>query len=364
MTDITFQGRSCGKVCSGVKIEGRKGKPISGKVLKILFPARRGAMPEDSATGKNAEKLVSIVIVHWNSERELSACIDSIVRTAEPPVEVIVVDNASVGIESLPWSEYPDFVRLIRNRENEGYARATNQGLRESRGGFVLLLNPDTVLNGRCVRELAEALSADPAAGAATGRLDSPDGSFQRYYSRFPTLAALAGRLTVLEPLMRNSAAVRSYLMLDMNPDEPRRIEQAPGACLLLKRNTLDETGPMDERFPLFFNDVDFCRRLRGAAREILYVPAARFTHRAQSAVGRMDPALRRAEMRVSAVRYFAKHHGAASAAALKWILAADLLIRQSALAARCLAGKRGWREFRSGLKGISMLLAGRSLFD
>ena len=321
-------------------------------------------MSDNITENRAAKSLVSIIIVHWNSERELAACIDSILKTTGIPMEVIVIDNASENIDLPAWGEYPDFVRLIRNPENEGYARATNRGIRESRGEWVLLLNPDVELNGEGVLAMIEALGADSAAGAATARLDSPDGSFQRYYTRFPTLCALVGRFTVLEPLMRNSAAVRSYLKMDMDPELPQRVEQAPGACFMTRRDTLDKTGLMDERFPLFFNDVDLCRRFYEAGLAILYVPGARFTHRAQSAVGRMDPALRRAEMRVSAIRYIAKHEGGAKAALLKWTLAADLVVRQMALAARCLAGLRKWSEFRAGFSGLRMVLSDRSLFE
>ncbi len=317
---------------------------------------------ESSANPWRVPKL-TIVVVHWNTPADLDRCLRAIGAAGRLDVETIVVDNASDGIDMLPWNEYPGSVRLIRNTINEGYARATNKGLEAAAGEIVLLLNPDVVINGDGLKHLTETLERS-GAGGATARLDGPDGGFQRYYTRFPSVFALVARLTVLEPLLRNSRKVREYLMLDMDPEKPLNVETAPGACLMLTRRALEAVGMMDERFPLFFNDVDYCRRMRERALEIVYAPEARFVHGAQASVEKLPAAIRAAELRLSAVRYIRKHHGLFKATLLKWAILKDLAFRVFASMALALVGARPATEFRSRLRGFYMFVGNRSLFE
>ncbi|HOO56538.1 MAG TPA: glycosyltransferase family 2 protein [bacterium] len=311
-----------------------------------------------------SESLVSVIIVHWNTAGELEKCVRALLDIRGLPLEIIVVDNASDDIDSLQWSGYPECVHLIRNTVNTGYAHATNQGLGRARGGFVLLLNPDVEVDEHGVRRLVETIESDPAAGAATARLNSPDGSFQRYCNRFPTFTAMIGRFTLLEPLMRGTSAVRNYLMLDMDAGVRQKIEQAPGACLMIHRPMLKKAGFMDERFPLFFNDVDFCRRIAAAGGAIAYVPDAVFTHAAQASVKKVRPVLLQAEFRVSVIRYFARWHSRPAAQALRAFILIDRCIRLAATAARVVAGKKSRDDLSDCRRGIAMLVMNRSMFE
>jgi hypothetical protein len=310
------------------------------------------------------QNVISIVVVSYNSAEELKTCIGAALSAGIKGAEIIVVDNASEDADSLPRGDWPANVKLIRNSRNEGYARAVNRGFAETRGRFVLLLNPDVVVDGAGLSLMMDALDSDTAAWAAAARLDWPDGRFQRYYTAEPTAAALAARLTILEPLFRNSAVVRNYLKSDMDPDAPQEIETAPGACLMIKKSALEAVGGMDERFPLFFNDVDFSRRLRGAGGKIVYVPGARFAHQMQASVGRMEPALRRAELMLSAVRYVGKYGGRPRAFALKLLFVIDSKLRAAAAALRVLAGRKKRGAFGSAVRAAVMVAFDRSLFD
>ncbi|MFA6450354.1 MAG: glycosyltransferase family 2 protein [bacterium] len=321
-------------------------------------------MTDKRENGTSGNIKVSVVIVHWNTETDLANCLNKILDSNLTDYEIIVVDNFSDNIDTIPWRDYKGKARLIRNMRNEGYARATNQGVAVARGEYVLLLNPDVELNAEGVRRMVEAIEDDAMAGAATARLVWPDGGFQRYYTRFPTVAALVARLTILEPALRNTSLVRNYLKTDMDPEIAQRVETAPGACLLIKNSSLERIGPMDERLPLFFNDVDYCIRLRNAGLGIVYEPRAVFVHESQASVKKLDQALWRAELRLSAVRYIRKHHGSLKAFALKWILTKDLIARQAAGAMRKAARERGGADARAGWKGIAMVLKDESLFD
>ncbi|MFH1537453.1 MAG: glycosyltransferase family 2 protein [bacterium] len=307
--------------------------------------------------------VLTFVIVHWNTEPELKECIEAILSAGMENTEVVVVDNASDGIETLPWNSYPEWVRLVRNNHNSGYAAASNQGIRAARGENILLLNPDVRVNREGLREMTARLDS-PEASAVTARLDRPDGTFQRYYMRFPTLPALLARYTLLEPLFRNTAPVRRYLETDMEPDAPQAVEQAPGACLMMKKSFLEEIGLMDERFPLFFNDVDLCRRIALRKGRILYTPGARFVHLAQASVRKMDTHLRNAEFRVAMIRYMRKYHGACRALILKGILTADLCARLAVNLARFSLGRRTRDEIKTARKGLRLVLANRSIFE
>ncbi len=305
---------------------------------------------------------ISIVIVSYNSAKELKPCVEAVL--ASDVAEVIIIDNASDDISELNLEEMSPKIKLFLNTTNEGYARAINKGIEKSTGKFVLLLNPDVVVNAPGISAMSEALDKDESTYAAAARLDWPDGRFQRYFTADPTAAALVARLTILEPILRNSASVKKYLKADMSPEITQELETAPGACLMIKKSAIDKIGGMDERFPLFFNDVDYCVRLRHSGGKIMYLPDARFTHIMQASVGRMKPELRRGELMLSAVRYIGKYKNSASAFALKLLFVIDLKIRAAATMFRLLTGKKNASDFSAAVKAVCMVVFNKSLFN
>jgi len=305
---------------------------------------------------------ISIVIVSYNSAKELKPCVEA--ALASDIAEIIVIDNASDDISELNLEEMSPKIKLFLNTTNEGYARAINKGIEKSAGRFVLLLNPDVVVNAPGISAMSEALDKGESTYAAAARLDWPDGRFQRYFTADPTVASLAARLIVLEPFLRNTKKVQDYLKADMSPEIAQELETAPGACLMIKKSAIDMIGGMDERFPLFFNDVDYCVRLRHSGGRILYVPDARFTHIMQASVSRMKPELRRGELMLSAVRYVGKYKSRASAFALKLMFVIDLKIRAAATLCRLITKKKNASDFTAALKAVYMVAFNKSLFE
>ena len=312
---------------------------------------------------ETAAPVISVVIVHWNTEPELTDCLASLMAAGFPAMEIIIIDNNSDNIDEFAGRPLPSSVRLVRNAGNRGFAPAVNQGLNEARGRYVLLLNPDIQVRGNALQRMVDFLETNGRA-AVTGKLCGPDGSFQRYNPSIPTTFAIFARFTLLEPFLRESRQVKNYLMLDMDPSREQFVEQAPGACLMVGRDVLDELGGMDERYPLFFNDVDLSLRLTRSGVRITFLPETEFLHQSQVSLKKMPKATMRAEMNVSAVRFVKEYYGGLKAIMLKAALFADMVVRFSVNTLRFFIGKKGRKELSAAFSGLLRFLYGRSLFD
>jgi GT2 family glycosyltransferase len=213
----------------------------------------------------------------------LAACLQSLRaalgdRLATGAAEVMVVDNASGdGSAEIVREEFPE-IRLIANGENRGYAAGNNQGIAAARGRNVMLLNPDTEVPREAIERLEACLAQCPRAGAAAPMLVHPDGRPQASLRGFPTPLALLGAVTGLARLAPAGSPLTGYQSRDL-PPAPAVVEQPMASCLLLRGEALREVGGFDETFPIFFNDVDLCWRLRQAGWETWFVPEARVVH-------------------------------------------------------------------------------------
>lgn len=230
--------------------------------------------------------MISFIIPNWNQRDLLRDCIASIEGTAAgSDHEVIVVDNASTdGSSGLIRQEFPDVV-WIQNDRNLGYARAVNQGVSEAEGDLLFLLNNDIVLLDRTTEELVSFLDSHPDAGAAAPLLFYPDGRLQISCRRFPTPVAV-----FLEKLGIEKAG--PFRKLKLTGEEHLAggpVKQPYASALLVRRQCWDAVGPMDEGFPIFFNDVDWCFRLYSKTDFRIYlVPGARAIHHEGASVNRL----------------------------------------------------------------------------
>jgi len=232
---------------------------------------------------------LSVVIVTWNSRGYLSDCLESI-RSQEGDLatEIIVVDNASSdGTPELVRERFPH-AHLIINSDNLGYTRACNLGLQRASGRLVLILNPDTRLQPGSLGLMIDYLGDHPGVGVLGPQLLNPDGSIQPSCRRFPSYRLMLWEFTGLSRLFPEHPVFGAWRMGDFDHRETRPVDQPMGACLLLRREALDRVGLMDERFEMFFNDVDLCRRLTAAGWKIVFFPLARVVHDAGSHVRRV----------------------------------------------------------------------------
>ena len=275
---------------------------------RVAATGRRRARRQRRNGGPMSRRL-SICLVNWNTRDYLRACLQSIRDTAgglDP--QIIVVDNASSdGSAGMVRAEFPA-VTLIANDGNLKYARGSNQALEAASGEFRLLLNPDTVLLPGALTELLAAAERHPRAGAAAPKLVHPDGSPQRSCRSFPDPAAIAYEALGLARLFPRSRRFGAYRMSWWDHDDERAVDQPMASALLLRAAALEEIGLFDEAFPMFFNDVDLCRRLWDAGWEVWFTPKARLIHHFGASTRQARRAMI-AESHRSLLRYYEKHY-------------------------------------------------------
>ena len=223
---------------------------------------------------------LSIVIVTHNSISPVEKCLKSIeTHPPESPFEVLIIDNASTdGTPDMIAGRFPS-VRLIRNGDNVGYSRGVNQGIRSSQGRHLLILNPDIVVGEKSIDRLFEFLERTPDAGIAASKLVYPDGRLQPSCRRFYNFTVLLLRRTFLGKLFPNARLLREHLMMDYDHESARRVDWVIGACMLVRREALERVGSMDERFFLYFEDIDWCHRMGKHGWAVYYVPDSVMVH-------------------------------------------------------------------------------------
>ncbi len=223
---------------------------------------------------------VSIIIVTYNSSRVIGACLTSLAADAQSgTLEVIVVDNASAdGTPDFVRREFP-WAKVIAGNENLGYSKGVNVGIREARARYLFILNPDTVVKRGAVAKLIDYMDQNPAVGIAGPKLVFQDGSVQLSCRRFYTLTVLLLRRTPLGKLVKNPKPVRDHLMLDFDHNSTREVDWLLGAAMFVRREAVDSVGMMDERFFLYFEDVDWCYRMKQRGLSVVYVAEAVVEH-------------------------------------------------------------------------------------
>lgn len=224
---------------------------------------------------------LSILIVHYNTLDLLRQCLTSVsALPGDLPLEIIVIDNASpdASVKNLV-GEFPR-VAFHFNNENLGFARASNQGIQMGQGRYLMLLNPDALIDGDGIQDLTQFMDGHPDAGATGPRLVYPDGELQLSCRRFPTLGTLLLRMSRLDRLVRGP--VRHYLMQDWDHQSVCEVDWVMGACVILRREALDAVGLLDEGFFMYYEDVDLCFRLWQAGWKVCYNPQVVVQHEHQ----------------------------------------------------------------------------------
>lgn len=258
---------------------------------------------------------LSVIIVNYNSGALTQACLESLMQHGLPPAsEIIVIDNASRD-DSVAWlrSDWPK-IKLIANPRNVGLAAAVNQGIAEAAGEYLLMLNPDIIAFPKAVSALINFMDTHPRVGVAGGKLLSPNGKLQHSAFRFYRPATILYRRTWLGSTSRGQAEISRFLMRDFDHATVRPVEWLMGSCYILRAAAVREVGGMDERFFLYFEDVDWCRRFWEKNWQVVYVPAALFSHfhqrRSRShPLGIFTNWTTREHIR-SAIKYFWKYRG------------------------------------------------------
>ena len=217
----------------------------------------------------------SVVIVNYDSWPYTLRCVESLLATGYGGLEVTVVDN-----DHQPVPELPAGVRLIRNGENVGFARAHNRGILASSGECVVFANPDTLVGRDFFERLAVFFAERPDAGIAGPRILDGSGKVQLSARKeVGFVSGLLGRTSLLTRLFPKSAAVRRLFPAADSPSGPAIVDWVSGACMAARRSVIEEAGPFDERFFMYFEDADLCRRTREAGWLVYYLPCTEIVH-------------------------------------------------------------------------------------
>jgi N-acetylglucosaminyl-diphospho-decaprenol L-rhamnosyltransferase len=261
---------------------------------------------------------VSVVVVTYNAMPELERCLESV-----SGYEVIVVDHGSTdGSVELVREHFPQ-VRLIE-QENRGFGAGMNTGMRIASGRYFLLLNADAWVLGDAVERLRAFADEHPEAAVTGPRLLNPDGSLQPSVRGFPTLWRLSTEYFFLRKLAPRSRLFNAFFGAGFDHRSVREADWLGAACLLVRREAVDEVGNFDEDYFLFSEEVDWCWRFRQAGWKVMFVPEAEVVHVATASY---NPTLFNELVR-GHLRFFAKHRGARVAERARRLLLVSLRLR------------------------------------
>ena len=279
---------------------------------------------------------LSIVIVNWNVRDLLRLCLRSILEAASPDertpslwhleavdlwFEVLVIDSASSdGSVQMVRSEFPS-VRLFPSEVNLGYTGGNNLGMRESRGRHVLLLNPDTEVREGALATMVAYMDKHPRTGILGPQMLWPDGSVQSSRRRFPTLRTALVESTFLQKWFPKNQALRRYYVLDRSDDAVCEVDWVTGACLLVRREVIEQVGLLDDAYFMYSEELDWQKRAVAAGWKVVYLPTAQIVHY-EGRSSEQVVALRHIRFGRSKVRYYTKHHSPLAGQVVRgWLL-------------------------------------------
>ncbi len=254
----------------------------------------------------NRQPQVSIIIVNHRSEKVLPDCLQAIAAgDYDFAVEIIIINNPPIETDQAIEIPGKLTIKQIDTTSRVGFGAASNLGVSHAEGEFILLLNPDVILDSSAIRELYTALTEKAGMDIAVGRLIGPDGQFQASCRRFPTLSNLfLSRGSLLHRLFHTGD--RSYTLPDYT--EVTKVEAAAAAMMMMPRAIFDKLNGFDESFFLYMEDTDLCYRVAQKRFNIGYVPQAGGKHYWGFSTGHYR--FRRIIWHHRSLwRYFVKHH-------------------------------------------------------
>ncbi|MDY7079455.1 MAG: glycosyltransferase family 2 protein [Chloroflexota bacterium] len=280
---------------------------------------------------------LSICIVNWNAGHFLLDCVASIQKNLIGlEYEIIIVDNASTDNSiSLFQEHFPD-VKVVLCARNDGFAVANNIAIARSRGRYVLLLNPDTLVYEGTLEEMVRFMDEHPFVGACGPRLVNPDsGNVEISARAFPTLLPLLWNLSYLDRLFPYSSFFSAYQMTYRRDDEIREVDWVTGACLMARRKASTQVGELDSHIFMYLEDVDWCYRFKRAGWQVFYLPMVQIAHyRGQSSKLK----LKREETELgvwgtqqytqSVLYFYHKHYGILQTCCLRIIITLTSLLK------------------------------------
>ncbi|MBL7141605.1 glycosyltransferase family 2 protein [Patescibacteria group bacterium] len=237
--------------------------------------------------------VLSIIILNYNHKNLLKNCLKSLKEAGiKLDYQIIITDNNSNDnsqefLSQIKISARSGFasgekdpdLKVILNNRNLGYAQANNQAIKMAHGKYVLILNPDVVVLPNSIERLIKYLQKNKKVGVVGPQLLNPNKTIQYSCYRFPKLITPAVRRTFLGKLPGFKRELERYLMLGFDHQQTREVDWLIGACLMIKKEVLEEVGYFDERYFLYFEDVDLAKKVWQAGYKVVYVPKAQMIH-------------------------------------------------------------------------------------
>lgn len=309
-------------------LRGRfRGLPEYVRGGKVLVDIRERA----ADLGTNAMVDLSIVIVSWNTRELLRSCLTSIrAKTQGIIYEILVVDNASTdGSAAMVLENFSEAVLMQNNEENLGFARANNQAFHRSRGRYILLLNPDTIVLDNALGQMVALADAEPQIGALGCKILTIDGGIDfRCARRFPSLLTELFSRTRLSKRFPYHPLFGRFLMGDWDHNSSREVECLVGSCMMVRREVIEQVGLLDEDFFMYGEDIEWCYRIKKTGWRIFYHSEPQIIH-----IGSRSTEQNRAEMGIEYLRsmniFFRKRHGPGYALAYRILILVTTLIKQ-----------------------------------
>ena len=264
---------------------------------------------------------VSIIILSWNTKAMLGQCIESVYTNTQNIIyEIIVVDNASSdGSPETVEKEYPQ-VRLTKNKENLGFARANNIGIQQSTGRYVCLINSDIIVMKDCIRNLVTFMDEHFDVGMVGPRILNPDRTLQVSCRHSPSIWNNLCQALGLNYLFPKSTFFSEPFMKYWAHDEIRKVDVLSGCFWMVRRAALDAVGLLDEDFFIYGEDIDWCRRFHQAGWDVVFYPGAKALHTG-GASSANAPIKYYLEMQKADLKYWRKYHGRIGAASYMMII-------------------------------------------
>jgi len=272
---------------------------------------------------------LDIIIVNYNSTLYLLKCLRSIYTSLDKDIaaKVYVVDNASKDNVNVLQQKFPQVI-LSKNKTNIGFAKAVNHSISKTSAPYILLLNPDTLVDKNFFKSMLDFMKNNPDVGIAGPKILEKNGMIQGSARSFPTpMTALYGRNTVITKIFPdNRMTSKNVLTSRHNGEKKMAVDWVSGACMVVRRSAVKDVGMMDEKFFLYWEDADWCKRMSAKGWKVIYYPHASVVHYAGVCSNKkIRPLL---EFHKSAYYFFCKNSGTNGLSIVKGLVFGALLLR------------------------------------
>jgi len=223
--------------------------------------------------------MLSIIITHYKTPDLLKKCLDSIKTLGSVKTEIFVCDSQyEQSTKQMIENSYP-WVHYIGFKDNVGYGKLVNAGLKSATGNYYLILNADIIVSSEGVLRMIEYMKNNQEIGILGPKLINIDGSFQNSCFRWYNFLTVLARRTFLGKTNIGNKILSNFLMQDYDKKTPKEVNWVMGSAFMTSAKAIKKVGGMDERFFMYFEDVDLCKRMWQSGFKVVYFPYAQFIH-------------------------------------------------------------------------------------